>query len=136
MARKYILLLLSASILAFAQPTVNTSITTGGMLNGRAWDSSSRDSRLLYIHGIEDGLVLAAGLVAPGPDQASLLKHAAPDFRPSDYVDEINAFYQDHTHAGIPIFYAWEYVNAKFKGATQDHLESMMRSFRAFVARH
>ncbi|HLJ13663.1 MAG TPA: hypothetical protein VKV15_04145 [Bryobacteraceae bacterium] len=133
MARKLLLLLSLATVLSLAQ---TDATTTGGMLNGRAWQAAGRDARLMYVRGIEEGLVLAAGLVSCKPDEDILLKHPAPEFHPSDYIDEINAFYQKSSNIRIPIFYAWEYANARFEGASQQQLDSLMQSFNAYVGKH
>lgn len=133
MARKLVLLLAFAALSCAAQ---TQSTTTGGMLNGRAWQTSPRDARLMYIRGIQDGLVLAAALIDSKPDATMLLRHTAPEFRPSDYIDEINAFFQDPNNIRIPIFYAWEYINSKFKGAPQHRLNELMDNFRDYVKRH
>ena len=133
MARKLVLLLAFVAAFCVAQ---TQSPTTGGMLNGRAWQTSPREARIMYIHGIQDGLVLAAALIASKPDATRLVRHTAAEFRPSDYIDEINAFYQEKSNESIPIFYAWEYINTKFKGAPQRQLDELMQTFRDYVKRH
>lgn len=133
MGRIFVLLLGFAASFCFAQ---TESTTTGGMLNGRAWQTSPREARLMYIRGLQDGLVLAGALVSSRPDATTLLRHTAPEFRPSDYIDEINAFFEDSKNVRIPIFYAWEYVNTKFKGAPQRRLDELMRNFQDYVKRH
>jgi hypothetical protein len=133
MARKFVLLLVFAGVCCIAQ---TQSTTTGGMLNGRAWLASERDARVMYIRGIQDGLVLAAALIDSKPDANTLLRHTALQFRPSDYIDEINTFFQDPNNVRIPIFYAWEYTNSKFKGAPQHRLDELMQTFRDYVKRH
>ena len=117
-------------------PSSSAAPTTGGMLNGRAWTAATRDAKLMYIHGIEEGLLLGAGIVTVKSDQERMLTHTAQDFRPSDYIDEINTFYQQSGSMRIPIFYAWEFINSKFKGASAAQLEAMMQNFRAFVSAH
>jgi hypothetical protein len=48
----------------------------------------------------------------------------------------MNTFYQQSGATRIPMFYAWEYINAKFKGATREQLDTLMQTFRAFVSKH
>ncbi len=93
--------------------------------NGRAWQILGMQSRITYISGINNGLLLAK---REGLDDEYL--ELPTGFKMSDFVKQIDNFYSDSANLRIPIIEAYVYINRRLKGDSPKELadfEALLR---------
>lgn len=96
-----------------------------GVGNGRAWQTLDSQSRIFYVNGIYEGLVLAR---REGLDWDR--GNAPSGFRMSEFVEQIDKFYSDSTNLRIPVIEAYVYTIRKLKGDSSKDLtdfETLLR---------
>lgn len=115
-----------------------TDILSASTINGKAWASLDGQSRVMYLNGIEDGLVLLIAemdSVRSEKENARAAYSAAErlmikGFRFSDIVQEIDQLYQQASNRRIPVIEAYRYALEKFKGASPGQLASSESTLR------
>lgn len=88
--------------------------------NGRAWQTLDSQSRMTYINGIYEGLVLAR---REGLDWERLKRPSG--FRMSDLVQQIDKFYSDSANLRIPVIEAYVWIIKKLKGDSSKDLADL-----------
>lgn len=91
-----------------------------GVGNGKAWQTLDLESRITYITGIYEGLVLAE---REGLDPERLKSPSG--FRMSDLVQQIGKFYSDSVNLRIPVIEAYVYANKKLIGDSSKDLADL-----------
>lgn len=108
------------------------------MMNGKAWARLDRQSRIMYLVGIETGAGLLIAEMDSVRSEKANARAAYPamerlmikGFRFSDIVEEIDRLYQQASNRRIPIVEAYRYVLKKFKGASPGDLASSESALR------
>ncbi|WP_148210032.1 hypothetical protein [Candidatus Korobacter versatilis] len=104
--------------------------------NGRTWRSLDRQSRITFLNGVEEGLMLMRreaelpGSVPLPTLQKQSERLMISGFRFSDIVEQIDAFYADSSNRRIPIVDAYIYALRKMKGESEDTLRQLTASLR------
>jgi|ERR1700736_1887885 len=107
--------------------------------NGRTWHQVSEQERILFLNGLQDGIILAsrelsADPLSADPDvariQRALNATVVKGFHFSDIAKQVNAFYADSANIKIPIIEAYKYSLEKLKGGTSDYLRQMIVELR------
>lgn len=127
----------------YALPSEN--LTTGGMMNGRAWvglmnGPEKRAYLVGYLNGF-DGLSFfidysASSMDKKTYDQIMSATKSASDMAGGkqrnleDIVRELDAFFSEGANAKIPIGFGFMYVNKKMQGASQGELDHLVSALR------
>lgn len=111
----------------------NPGISTGGMSNGRMWNSIDEGSKVFYISGVYDSLMLKS-LTKSAPPSGDNMPWAI-GFMIKDYVNELNKLYRDGSNIRIPVPLAVDYCTVVLKGQTKkDDLETQLISLRKLAS--
>lgn len=128
------LILFSLSSLLPAQgqlPQTSKSAFTGGLLNGRAWETFPAAVKSMYVAGIKDSILAAAMASDSAPNKIAWAEHFTVD----DYVKELNLLYVDRENIRIPVVFGVRYLTQKFRGdRTKADLESGLMALREWMA--
>lgn len=108
------------------------------MMNGKAWTRLDRQSRIMYLVGIENGSGLLIAEMDSVRSEKANAQAAYPamerlmikGFRFSDIAEEIDHLYQQASNRRIPIVEAYRHVLKKFKGASPGDLVSSESELR------
>jgi len=120
------------TVAAFAQ-------TNPMPLDGRWWTILSRQERLVYIQGLEDGVVIFATNFAGLPDPKvaavkpitdGVIQRMSSKATMGELVDQIEAFYADKANAQILAMYAWQYCVRRTNGDSSKDLNDMLTVMR------
>ena len=112
-----------------------TWITIGNMKyhadNGRIWKVLDKQSRIMYLIGVEEGVNLLLMQTSGTPStQAAAKSLMISGFRFSDLVEQIDRVYEDSANGRIPVIEAYKYTLAKLRGAPNPELEALLSDLR------
>ena len=105
--------------------------------NGKTWRDVDHQSRIIWVDGIEEGVMLTIREVHPHTvlaDRAVI--DAVPDglsikgFHMSDVVQQIDRFYSDSSNLRIPVVDAYKYAVKKMHGAKRQELDDYETELR------
>lgn len=127
-----LLLTISTSLIADEDPT-----TTAGVTNGRGWKAMSATSRLWYIVGASDLILLATTRERvegrSGDTVGSMFQCACTN---GEILDGITAFYAaDPIRAPITVTAAWLFYVERTKGTPPEKIEKEVSDLLARMAR-
>ena len=141
-----IALLLTATVSPLSPQTTDEEETTNvqvtkqlelGFSNGNRWQAVDRQSRIMWVQGIEEGMALMLREAYPHfsvTDRAVMEKKfkalLIQGFRTSDVVKQIDEFYEDSSNLRIPVVDAYKYTIRKMHGAKQRELEDYAAQLR------
>ena len=107
--------------------------------NGRYWKVLKRQSKITFLHGIEEGLSLLELQLFESNIDPNALKNIADivqndllvsERRYSDLVEQVDKFYADSLNLRVPIMEAYRYALKKIRGASQTELDQLSASMR------
>ncbi len=132
------LLLLCSANVVYGEDEEKSAVYVGnvGMMtqNGRTWQHLDKQSRIMFLNGMQDGVMLSlkeiSGEIDSAKIQRVLLATTVPGFQFSDIVKQVDVFYSDSANIRIPVLEAYMYSLQKMKGATNANLEHLMTQLR------
>lgn len=141
------LLMIVVFIPVYAQQPTEQEMKTFGLItehsrygwaNGKAWKILDRQSKVIYVEGIENGIFLffresypklsTADRAVSETETDNLL---VTGFRMSDIVDQVDVFYSDSSNLRIPMADAYKYSMKKMHGAKEPELQDYTSELRA-----
>jgi hypothetical protein len=139
-------LLILASQQVFSQQTEEELSTKGeaariiySWSNGRAWKLLNAQSKITFLNGIEEGIMLQLQESWTRFKSDSPSKKIAEEtsvslmirgFRFYDLVQQIDDFYSDTSNIRIPIVEAYKYTLRKLRGTSKQELENYTAKLR------
>ena len=93
-------------------------------------------TKLAYVHGIKDGLTIAA-LSLPAELREAVIDYTqAKGFNTGDYVKELDQLFAHRENLNIVVPLAYHYITAKLKGtSTAQELEQRLIELRKAMAK-
>jgi len=129
---KRLLLLLAVAAL-FVQGQSQKEIVTS--VTGRMWVLLPENCKLMYISGVSDGIMIAAGWA--DSDRQQILGSRATGFHAGEYMKELDTLYKSTENLPITVPLAYNWCNLKLKGTeTNEFLEQRLIELRKFVAKY
>jgi hypothetical protein len=135
----FLLLALCASRQVLGQDEAETPVRlseTFGILaqNGRTWHSFDKQTKILYLNGIQDGAVLLLKELfvtsLPNDGKRALDAVTISGFRFSDLVTQVDLFYSDSANIRVAIIEAYKYSIMKMKGAEKSESDRAVTKLR------
>jgi hypothetical protein len=107
-------------------------------MNGKNWIKLDRQSKIMYLNGLEDGFSLLIAEMESDPNEKDSARAAYPamerlmikGFRFSDIMEEVDRFYDQASNRRIPVVDVYRYVLKKFKGASPEELDLVQSVLR------
>jgi hypothetical protein len=124
---------------AFAQESVTPSQTmTSGFLNGRGWNNWTRDFKIGFTMGLNEGYVVglmkAEKAVGITPDAVKSIDAIGDQITMAisigEIMKQIDNFYGDPQNLEIPINNAYVVIARKVKGEKDDSIQALIVSLR------
>jgi hypothetical protein len=114
---------------------------TGGMPNGRMWQSLTSIAKLAYLAGLNDG-VNSFRAKLDRETKLEPFRNAIESAENTLYtkatyaeiIDQMDLFYKDSANARIPLRYSYEYSLKRIKGAASTELDDFLSTLRAFAS--
>jgi hypothetical protein len=115
-----------------------TGVFVSSMINGKSWIKLDRQSKIMYLIGVENGAGLLIAEMDSAPNEEGNARAALPalerlmikGFKFSDIMEEIDRFYEQASNRRIPVVDAYRYVLKKFKGASPEELAAAQSALR------
>lgn len=134
-------LLVPVSLIAADEEEITkftTDVFEAPMINGKGWIKLDRQSRIMYLNGVEDGAALLIAEMDSVQNEKGNARAAFPacerliisGFRFSDIMEEIDRFYEQASNRRIPVVDAYRYVLKKFRGTSPEELASAQSALR------
>ena len=125
--------LLFGTLCAFAQAPKSENVL---MMTGRMWETMPETTKLAYVHGIKDGLTIAA-LSLPAELREAVIDYTqAKGFNTGDYVNELDQLFAQRENLNIVVPLAYHYIPAKLKGtSTSQEVEQRLIELRKAMAK-
>ncbi len=123
-------------LLAF-DPATNAGISAS-VTNGRAWIALDKQSRIMYVNGLEEGIYLK--LLHGHEDEPQEMQLASAQktfeeltisgFRMSDIVEQIDSVYSDSANIKLPTLEVYRYALSRMKGTPTSVLDAKLTELR------
>jgi hypothetical protein len=114
---------------------------TGGVNNGRYWNTLATDEKIPYVYGVLDSLVESMHFFPKTCDCGSNASMTAvitligsKNPIPLELVEGLDMFFKDPANRQIRIIEAMKYVTLKASGASKGQLEELETSLRRAAA--
>jgi hypothetical protein len=128
--KRAVLLFMLVSSLALSQDQKQSVF----VMTGRLWLALPENSKLMYISGMQDGMMMAAAWV-DAVAQQKILSAKPSGFFPGDYMKELDALYKDTENLPLPLPVAYGWCNLKLIGTlTKAELEQRLIQMRRVMA--
>lgn len=105
--------------------------------NGRFWEILNTQSKIFFLMGIHEGMALLfqeMSLKEAHINNKEILEAinslSSSGFHFSDYVNQIDNFYEDRANIKIPIIEVYRFAQLKIKGISKEQLEKRMSILR------
>lgn len=110
---------------------------SNGMLNGRAWNSFTKEMRVFYVTGIQEGVIWQGRIRAETPDRKSDttdLYEGIQAVETRTLVEGLNAFYSQPENIYVPAMVALVIIDNQRRGMSKNAIESFVGTARAIGA--
>jgi hypothetical protein len=132
---KTLVLIVLSTIGGLAQVTEQTTVP---LLTGRAWELMPEATKIAYLEGVRNGIVIAANNMPDNLRKVGFTlveDNLAKRFTNDDYRNELDTLYRDRENVPIPVILGYQYVTVKLKGqTTKQELERRLIEVRKVVA--
>lgn len=108
--------------------------------NGRFWQKLDPQSKIILVHGIEQGMWLLAQELSLYSTEMKIDQDTLKalggfeisDLKSSEIMEQIDLFYKDSANRRIPIIEAYRWVYKKLNGYSEKELDSKIESLRKY----
>jgi hypothetical protein len=112
-----------ASIAVAPSPPVPTQPwKTGGLVNGRAWQSFSQDEKVVFLTGASDTFFMV--------DEAEFFKNFPRGLQVGEFALAIDQFYREPENLPIPVFFGLKVVTMKVNGEDPAVVDKILSAVR------
>ena len=113
----------AASIaVAPAPPAPAQSWKTGGLVNGRAWQSFSQDEKVVFLTGASDTFFMV--------NEAEFFKNFPRSLNVGEFAMAIDKFYREPENLPIPVFFGLKVVAMKVNGEDPAVVDKVLSAVR------